>query len=229
MSIDAVCFDLDDTLYDYLRYAKLGLDEVGDYLEVLTGRGYRAELYDMYFEDGITVDTFDILVERHGLSPELVPEMEEAYHGATDPLEPYPGTESALSELADTYKIGCITDGREGHMKLRRLGIREYFDDVLVTSNIGRSKREPSAFEYALSELSTPPESAVYVGDDPWIDFHTPKELGMTTIRLRKGRYSDIEPTTSDAVPDHEIRTIKTVPSVVGTMERLGQSVSSER
>lgn len=229
MSLEAICFDLDDTLYDYLRYAKLGLDEVGDYLEALTGREYHAELYDMYFEDGITENTFELLVERHDLSPELVSEMEEAYHGATDPLEPYPETEPVLSELAETYELGCITDGREGHTKLRRLGIREYFDEVLVTSTIGRSKREASVFEYVLSKLSTEPAAAVYVGADPWMDFHNPNDLGMTTVRLRKGRYSDLEPTTRDAVPDHEIPTLEELPNVLDTIERLGQSVSSER
>lgn len=226
MSVEAICFDLDDTLYDYLRYVQAGLDEAGDYLEALTGRQYHAELFDIYFEEGITDGTFDVLVERHGLSPELVDEMVEAYHGATGPLKPYPETESVLAELAETYRLGCITDAREGHTKLRRLGIREYFDEVLVTRTIGHSKRDTEAFEYLLSKLSASPQSAVYVGDDPRVDFHAPNELGMTTVRLRRGRYADREPDDLAAIPDREIRQLDELPNVLARIERLDQSLS---
>ncbi|WP_336133568.1 HAD family hydrolase [Natronomonas amylolytica] len=220
MSIEAICFDLDDTLYDYLRYAQAGLDEVGDYLEALTGRQYHAELFDIYFEEGITDDTFDVLAERHGLATELVDEMEEAYHGAIGPLKPYDDAEPVLAELAGTYRLGCITDARGGHTKLRRLGIHEYFDEALVTGAIGHSKQDPEAFEYLLSKLSASPQSAVYVGDDPR-DFHAPNDLGMTTVRLRRGRYADVEPTDRAAVPDNEIRRLDELPNVLARIDRV--------
>lgn len=229
MTVDAVYFDLDDTLFDYLRYAKSGLDEAGDYLHALTGREYHAELYDIYFEEAITEGTFDTLVERHGFSPELIEELVVAYHGATDPLEPYPETEPVLSDLADDYLLGCITDGRGGHSKLRRLGIREYFDEVLVTPNMGRSKDDPVVFERALSMLSVRPREAVYVGDDPRSDFRAPNGLGMTTVRVRGGRYADIEPADEGAVPDHEISELEGLLDVLATANRANQSLPKER
>ncbi len=229
MTIEAVCFDLDDTLYDYLRYAKSGLDEAGDFLEALTGRQYHAELYDIYFEEDLTEGTFDVLAERYDLSPESVDEMIEAYHGATDPLEPYPETESVLAGLGDEYRLGCITDGREGHMKLRRLGIREHFDEVLVTPNIGRSKDDPDVFKHVLSELSVSPRRAAYVGDDPRTDFRAPNELEMTTVRIRRGRYTDLEPTDEAAVPDHEIQNLEDCAEVLSTAPPADRGLSSER
>lgn len=229
MNVDAICFDLDDTLYDYLRYAQSGLDEVGAYLEALTGRQYGAELFDIYFEDGITDEPFDVLVERHGLPPELVDEMVEAYHGATGPLQPYPETEPVLAELTETYPLGCITDAREGHAKLQRLGLREYFDEVLVTQSIGRSKEEPAAFEHLLSKLSASPQSTVYVGDDPRVDFRAPNELGMTTVRLRRGRYADLEPDDRDAAPDHEIRQLDALPNLLTRLDRVDQGLTNEQ
>lgn len=226
MNVEAVCFDLDDTLYDYLRYARAGLDEVGDYLEVLTGRRYHAELFELYFEEEITEDTFDVLVERHGLSPHLLDEMVEAFHGATGALEPYPEAESALAALAGRYRLGCITEGREGHSKLRRLGLRQHFDTALATRAIGTTKRDPAAFEYLLSELSVSPRAAVFVGDDPPVDFHAPNELGMTTIHFRRGRYSDIVPTDRADVADHEIRALDEVQNVLARVEQLDRGIS---
>lgn len=225
MTIEAVCFDLDDTLYDYLRYARAGLDAAGDYLEELTGERYHAELYDIYFEDENTTGTFDVLIERHDLDPELVDELVEAYHGSMEPIQPYPETERVLSELGETYELGCITDGREGHSKLHRLGIRWYFDAVLVTPTTDHSKDNPAVFERVLSELSVSPEEAVYVGDDPRSDFRTPNELGMTTVRLRRGRYTDLEPADDAARPDYEIEQLERVPSVIVAEEYLSRRV----
>lgn len=206
MNVDAICFDLDETLYDYLRYAKSGLDSAGDYLEAETGHRFHAELYDIYFEDEITEGTFDVLIDRYDLDPELTSELVEAFHNATDPLEPYPETEPVLSQLTETHKLGLITDGRGGHAKLHRLGLEEYFETVVVTPTIGRSKHDPVVFERALSRLSESPEDAMYVGDDPRVDFRVPNELGMTTVRLRQGRYAHLEPNDDDAVPDQEIQ-----------------------
>ena len=44
----------------------------------------------------------------------------------------------------------------------------------------------------------------MYVGDDPRVDVRIPERLGMTTVRLRRGRYTDLEP--ADGIePDVEI------------------------
>lgn len=203
--IEAVCFGLDDTLFDYLRYAKTGLDAAGDYLEALTGQRHHAELYDIYFEEEFTDDTFERLLDRHGLSSGLREELIEAYHSAIEPLVPYPETESVLSRLTEEYRLAVVTDGRKGNTKLRRLGLRGYFEAVIVTPAIEHSKRDAEAFERALSELSVQPRAAVHVGADPRVDFRAPNELGMATVRLRRGRYADLEATEQEAAADHEI------------------------
>lgn len=205
MTVRAVCFDLDDTLFDYREYARAGLRSAADRLEELTGERYHDELEALYFQEGVTEGTFDRLLERHGVDRDLVEDLVEAYHDARTPLAPYPETKPVLSTLGDDHRLGLVTDGRGGHAKLRRLGLREYFDAVVVTPRLGLSKREREPFDRVLSELSVPPERAAYVGDDPRFDFRVPNELDMTTIRLRRGRYAALEPETESAIPDHEI------------------------
>ena len=87
-----------------------------------------------------------------------------------------------------------ITDGRGCRAKLRRAGIDDWFDSVVVTPEIDRTKADPRVFDRALTELSVRPRSTVYVGDDPRVDFRLPNLFGMTTVRLRRGRYVDLEP-----------------------------------
>jgi putative hydrolase of the HAD superfamily len=203
--IQAVCFDLDDTLFDYREYAESGLCAAADRLESRTGESFHQALLALYFEEGITHRTFDTFLDRQGLPSHLATELVEAYHAATTPLSPYEETEPTLSELSEDYALGLVTDGRGGDAKLRRLGIRECFDAVLVTPTIGYSKLDPEAFDIVLSELGVSPGDAVYVGDDPRFDVAVPNDIGMTTVRLRRGRHADRPPESGSAVPDDDI------------------------
>lgn len=220
-AIRAVCFDLDDTLYDYERYARAGLDAAADRLESLTGRRYHDELRRLYFDAGVTSGTFDALLERYGLverheiGPSVVDDLVDAYHSAESPLDPYAETEAVLSRLGSRFALGLITDGRGGHAKLRRLGLADRFGEVLVTPTVGRSKREPAVFEHVLDRLSTPATAAAYVGDDPRIDFRVPNELSMTTVRLRRGRYADLDPDDPAGAPDHEVASLDELPALL--------------
>jgi putative hydrolase of the HAD superfamily len=206
MTLKAVCFDLDDTLYPYAEYARAGFLAAADRLAELTGTRLHDELLALYFEEGATEDTFDVLLERHGLDATLTPALVEAYHASTGPLVTYPETRGVLSELGTSHRLGLITDGRGGDSKLDRLDLRGYFDAVLVNYPLGLTKHEPEPFEHVLDTLGVAPEHAVYVGDDPRVDFLVPNRLGMRTVRVRRGRYDDLEPAGPEAAPTAEVR-----------------------
>lgn len=215
MSLQAVSFDLDDTLYDYREYARAGLRAAAEHLQESTGEAAHHELRWLYFVSGVTEGTFDRLAARRDLPPGVVDELVEAFHAATTPMSPYDETERVLSQLAEDYELGLVTDGRGGLAKLRRLGIREYFDSVVVTPEVDCSKRQETAFERALDGLTAPAGATAYVGDDPRVDFRVPNEMGMWTVRLRRGRYADLEPTDRLAEPDVEIAELSALPDVV--------------
>jgi len=215
-----VCFDLDDTLYPYADYARTGLsvaaERVANRLDGRSGSEVAEELHDLYFDEDVTAGTFDRLVQRHDLPAELVDDLVEAYHGASDPLAPYDETVPTLRGLADDgYRLGLVTDGRNGDAKLRRLGIGDYFEAVVVTPEHGCSKHGREPFDKVLSELSAEPERTVYVGDDPRVDFAVPNHLGMGTVRLRRGRYVDLAPPDDAAAPDAEIDALSELPDLL--------------
>jgi putative hydrolase of the HAD superfamily len=222
-----VWFDLDDTLYPYARYARAGLAAAADHIEAETGQGYHDELLEIYFRDGITQGTFDELVDRHDLPGGVVDDAIEAFHSSTTPLEPYADTEAVLDALREEYRLGVITDGRGGHAKLERLGLADRFETVVVTDELDRSKADPRVFEHAFDKLSTAPWSAVYIGDDPRIDFRLPNAFGMSTVRLRRGRYTDLEPAGERFEPDTEIATLDELPAVLPEMGSSEQSAAT--
>ncbi len=224
MTLQAVCFDLDDTLYDYRQYAYEGLKAAATTLESQTGRDRQKELLALYFVEDTEIGTFDALIERHDLDPGLVEDLIEAFHDATTPMRPYPATEPVLEHLEEEYLLGLITDGREGQTKLDRLDLDSYFDATLVTPTIDSSKHDPGVFERIFTELDIRPEQAVYVGDDPRVDFRVANELGMGTIRLRRGRYRDLDPERENAAADHQILTLSELPEALDQYETASRS-----
>jgi len=217
MARSAVCFDLDDTLYPYTDYARSGLRNAADELASVTGHHRRAELFDLYFERGVTDGTFDRLLDEHDLPAELTGRLVEAYHDAVGPLEPYADAEPVLRELGSAYRLGLVTDGRNGVGKLDALGLRAHFDAVVVTPPLGTSKQQREPFDRVTSALDVDHEEVVYVGDDPRADFAVPNELGAGTVRLCRGRYVDLAPPAETAVPDAEIDALAELPATLET------------
>lgn len=201
--VEAVCFDLDDTLFDFTQYVRAGLSAAADHVEERAGETLHEELHALYFEEGVTEGTFDVLAERHGVDEALIPELVEAYHDTTGELTPYERAEHVLSALEPAYRLGLVTDGRNGRGKLERLGLSDYFEAVCVAPEHDATKLEELPFLHVLDALDVEPERTVYVGDNPRTDFPATNALGMTTVRLRQGRFVDREPAEDAAeVPD---------------------------
>jgi len=212
-----VCFDLDGTLFDDRQYVRAGLERAGDVFAERTGVDLTEAFLRAYFQGDATEATFDAVLADHGHSLDAVPELVDAYHDNDVPLVPFPDAEPTLAALEDEYALGLVTGGRNGRTKLRRLGLADYFDVVVVTAELDASKREPEPYETALRELGVPAEAAVYVGDRPSLDVSQPSALGMPTVRVRRGQYAERVP-TGDAVPDVTIETLAALPDALATL-----------
>lgn len=210
---ESILFDLDGTLFDDRQYIRGGLRHAGTVLAARTGVDLTDELLDAYFERGCMESTFDTVLDEHGLSTELVPTLVAAYHDNETDLWPLPDAVSTLDALAGTHKLGVITGGTNGREKLDRLGLADYFEVISVTAEQDTSKRRPAVFESALNVLDTSPTAAVYVGDRPGLDFPQPNRLGMTTVRITRGRYADVD-ATGDAQPDDTVDGLDELPAL---------------
>jgi len=215
MTASAVCFDLDDTLYPYAEYARSGLRNAADELAAVTGEHLREELFDLYFEEEVTEETFDRLVAENDLPAELVDRLVEAYHDAVGPLEPYDDTVPVLEELDERYRLGLVTDGYNGLRKLDALGLRPKFDAVVVTPPLNLTKAQREPFDRVTGSLDIDHEEMVYVGDDPRVDFGVPNRLGAGTVRLRRGRYTHLSPATETAEPETEVASLAELPAAL--------------
>jgi putative hydrolase of the HAD superfamily len=232
-TLQAIVFDLDDTLYPEKSYILSAFQAVATWTEARLSiprqRGF-AELAGLY-EAGVSGDTFDRWLSSHGFAPDdWVPEMVRVYRRHDPRIAPYDGVERLLGRLRERFRLGLVSDGylETQRKKLASLCIGSFFDVVVFSDEWGREAWKPSPipFERALEELRVAGHEAVYVADNPAKDFLGARRAGMWTIRVRRpeGVYSRLEPPSADHAPHVEIPSLE---HLEPALERLGSAAST--
>lgn len=191
MSIKAVVFDLDDTLYPELDYVKSGFRQVGNEMEKKFG------VFDAYKKlcDSFLIDKKDVYTRvlrdyKVDFNESDVAELINVYRHHKPELILSDEIRQTLSALRQkSLKTGIITDGRpfQQWAKIEALGLKALVDCIIVTDELGGvsyRKPNPVAFKEMCRSLSVQPEEMIYVGDNPQKDFAVKKYLPIKTIKI---------------------------------------------
>ena len=148
--------------------------------------------------------------------------MERVYNAEdVEDIRPYPDALHTLRELRQAgYKLFLVTLGRARRQrnKIERLGIAPYFDRII---NEG-----PPAHAYWFSELmeshDLSPDQLVVVGDRTHDEIRAGNRQGLTTVWLRRGRFSHETPALGDR-PDYEIKYLAQLSTLLH-LSRIGKT-----
>lgn len=99
----------------------------------------------------------------------------------------FPETREVLNALGERYRLGVISnfDGRLRPI-LANLGLSDYFDPVIISSEVGADKPHPWAFDQALLRAKAEAKSSLHVGDDPQADWEGAITAGLHVFRLHR-------------------------------------------
>jgi len=174
--VEAVLFDLDDTICEYRQsVAELvahSFDAVG--VEPFFTTDQYRERFGEYVEECDGVDeirerSFVALAEERGRDPDLARELAAAYAAERDQadVEFLPGAKEAVETLCERYRAGVVTNGAPEMQseKLRSLGIEGRFETVVHAGHDTPAKPDPEPFEVAMEALGMSAERAVKVGN----------------------------------------------------------------
>jgi putative hydrolase of the HAD superfamily len=188
MAVDAVTFDLDDTLAVTRRDRATLLREA---CEAVGAPPLSREAYLAAHAENLTAETraatFAALLDEAGaddVDPEaLAAAYRERVNGA---LVPVPGAAALLDALRGRYRIGLLTNGsvRAQRAKVDRLGWTDAFDVLLVTGELSAGKPDPRAFAAACEALDADPARTVHVGDDPTTDVGGAHDAGIRAVQV---------------------------------------------
>lgn len=122
-----------------------------------------------------------------------VPELDRAAYFAelwpefTRPgvWELYPETREVLASLHGRVRLGVVSnfDSRLRAI-LTQFGIAGFFDDLIISSEIGADKPSPRIFSAALALAGVSAEEALHVGDEPKADWQGAERAGIHAYRL---------------------------------------------
>lgn len=176
MKWDWIFFDADETLFTFDSFG--GLQRMFmDYSVTFTAEDFQdyqavnKPLWVDYQNGAITAlqlqhQRFDAWAERLKVSPGL---LNEAFLNAMAEIcAPLPGAVSLLDSLKGKAKLGIITNGFTAlqQIRLERTGLRDHFDALVISEEVGYPKPDPRIFDYALAQAGNPDRDRVLmVGD----------------------------------------------------------------
>jgi len=134
----------------------------------------------------------------------------------------FPDTLPALDALAASHRHAILSNSsfHNQDRKLRLLGVRDRFETVLCAAELGVSKPAAAAFHAACDALGLPPHQVAYVGDHPEIDGRGAFEAGMLSIWIDRGDAHTV-PESGPTGP-HRIASLAELPVILGADTRFG-------
>ncbi len=128
-------------------------------------------------------------------------------------IKAYPDTISTLRKL-NKYKKVIITDSDGDpkneikNKKIGKLKIRKYFDLIVTSNQTGKNKPDKGMWRFALRKLKLKPSECMMVGDKPEMDLKPTKDMGFTTVWMRKGDWASQRKEKKFKYVDYEITKI---------------------
>lgn len=193
MSIRAVLFDLDETLFDRTASLRAFLKDQHSRFRDRLGR-----------VDNATWSEHFLVLDKRGMVPKsaVYPRLLSIFDGdpeAADVLHadyrqqlsnhavPLAGMADTLSRLRNAgVKLGIITNGEtEPQMRnIRALGLNTLVGAILVSQEEGVRKPDKAIFLRAAQRLGVKPDDCLFVGDNPVADVLGAHACGMQTAWL---------------------------------------------
>ena len=220
--IQAVIFDLDNTLMDFMKMKSMSIDaaihgmiEAGMDIDFSLSK---KNIYKIYDSKGYEYQEVfdDFIIEECG---QLIHKYQAAaivsYKKIKDAtMVLYPNVNSTLIRLSKMgLKLGVVTDApnREAWIRLYSLKMHHLFDSVVALDDTGSRKPSPEPFKKISNLLNIPPSKILMVGDWPERDVIGAKKLNMKTAFAKYGDMFG----TLDSGADYDLNDISEIIDIV--------------
>jgi putative hydrolase of the HAD superfamily len=219
-------FDADGTLFDF----HLGETAALQWTTDKYGVSYSPHLHEVYaaislelwgrFESGeiplneLRVMRFERLFTDLGINLEPEPfnnDFMEVLGRQTQLLD---GAEDVVRDLSSRFRLLLATNGIAVVQRARfsRSSIRRYFEDVVISEEIGVAKPQPEYMDEAFSRMGNPPKSEVLmIGDSLSSDIAAGANYGIDTCWFNPDRL----PLDGSPTPTYTISALSGIDGIV--------------
>ena len=197
--IRAVCFDLDNTLWDVwpviqraeqamydflaLRYPRVTASMTVEMLREArqeTARAYPQMAHDFTF---LRTQTLRDHARKFGYAEAMAEEAFDAFIQARNEVVLYDDVLSGLERLKERFRLFTASNG---NADLQKIGLAHYFERSLNARQVGALKPDPVLFHKVIEGTDLQPQQVVYVGDDPALDVIGARGAGMVPVWINR-------------------------------------------
>ncbi|MBT8421904.1 MAG: HAD family hydrolase [Gammaproteobacteria bacterium] len=223
--IRAVCFDLDDTLWDLAPVIPRAEAHLYDWFRAhyprITEVYDPAKLHQLRLEYGARHPEL-----RHDLTALRMAMLRRVFRDAgydeapaedafavfnekRNDVQLFDDVLPALERLATTHQLFAFTNG---NASLDSIGIADLFNGIVTAREIGLAKPDPQFFVTALNRIGVAPRHALHVGDHPENDIRAAVIAGMSAVWVNRGQAPW---PLDDCRPDHEHADLAELPELL--------------
>lgn len=180
--IKVVLFDYGHTLMQVKKKDKEMIIEKFGLTEEEYKNGY--EIYLIYSRGRINSDEQYLKQCSNFIGKPVTKEFLDAIHEIEIIDEK---TIELIKKLKKKYKLAIIANNVKSWVlgRLEKHGIRNYFDAIVASSEIGIRKPDPRIFTFALNKLKVNPKECIFISDELNDDLAGAKVLGIKTVWLK--------------------------------------------
>ncbi len=218
-SIKHIFFDLDNTLWDFIKNSKITLQKLYEKYDVEARYSvvfpvWHAHYYKINEQlwhnmsislEGLRNKRFKMAFEAVGIKNKSIALAFEKVYLNHLPEHNFlcEGAEDLLDYVYDKkkYKMHILTNGfREvSHRKLEGAGIKSYFNEIISAEDAGKRKPHPDIFKYALDRTEASKEESIIIGDNFEADIIGGTNFGIRAVfynflgnPTKKGNFTEI-------------------------------------
>jgi 2-haloalkanoic acid dehalogenase type II len=193
--IRAICFDLDNTLWDVWPVIRRAEEAMYEFLAqrypkvvaALTVEAMREAREDVAARYPQMKHDFTFLrkqtLREHaaefGYAECMVEEAFDVFIRARNQVELYEDVMPALERLRRRYRLFTASNG---NADLEQIGIKHLFERTVAAREVGALKPDPRIFEKAVEGTGLAMHEVLYVGDDPELDVVGARAAGMHPV-----------------------------------------------
>ena len=219
MRIQFIYFDLGWTLIDEIdahkSRAKLTVGALSQLGMPISASEFLAMCYRAG-QEGAASPYVEAL-SRLGAAPEF--QTRHGYDHREEKL--YPGVHGLLTKIRAEYRLGVIANQSLGaEDRMRAFGIRDFFEVVLSSAEMGLSKPDSRLFDEAERLCGLPAHSIAMVGDSLENDIRPALQRGWLTVRVLQGFFRDREIRRNGCTPHATISRIQDLPNALSKLQK---------
>jgi len=127
--------------------------------------------------------------------------------------------------LSSGYKLGLLSNaGDEANVQrlIDKVGIRAFFDPILISAALGIRKPDPRPLQMILEQWGLPPSEVVMVGDLLEADILGAQRAGIHQIWLCEGRDSESSTQLEEIQPEAIATDLTEVPVLIQRWNQKG-------